>query len=110
MNGLSLVPVLTRLLKDSSVDKQYLNIFLEYVPGGSITTLLKNYGAFEESLVKLWVKQMLMGLNYLHEKGIIHRDIKGANILVDNRGGIKISDFGISKKIEDGELQVLMKR
>ncbi|KAG9045186.1 ATP binding [Tulasnella sp. UAMH 9824] len=86
---------------DSSVDHQYLNIFLEYVPGGSITTLLKNYGAFEESLVKLWVKQILMGLNYLHEKGIIHRDIKGANILVDNRGGIKISDFGISKKIED---------
>ncbi|KAG8917788.1 ATP binding [Tulasnella sp. 417] len=86
---------------DSSVDHQYLNIFLEYVPGGSITTLLKNYGAFEESLVKIWVKQILMGLNYLHEKGIIHRDIKGANILVDNRGGIKISDFGISKKIED---------
>lgn len=86
---------------DSSIDNQFLNIFLEYVPGGSITTLLKNYGAFEESLVKLWVRQILMGLNYLHEKGIIHRDIKGANILVDNRGGIKISDFGISKKIED---------
>ncbi|KAG8940832.1 ATP binding [Tulasnella sp. 424] len=86
---------------DSSTDDHHLNIFLEYVPGGSITTLLKNYGAFEESLVKLWVKQILSGLNYLHEKGIIHRDIKGANILVDNRGGIKISDFGISKKIED---------
>lgn len=86
---------------DSSTDSHHLNIFLEYVPGGSITTLLKNYGAFEESLVKLWVKQILSGLNYLHEKGIIHRDIKGANILVDNRGGIKISDFGISKKIED---------
>ncbi|KAG8987136.1 ATP binding, partial [Tulasnella sp. 427] len=86
---------------DSSIDNQFLNIFLEYVPGGSITTLLKNYGAFEESLVKIWVRQILTGLNYLHEKGIIHRDIKGANILVDNRGGIKISDFGISKKIED---------
>ena len=88
---------------DSSVDDQHLNIFLEYVPGGSISTLLKNYGAFEESLVKNWVKQILTGLNYLHERGIIHRDIKGANILVDNRGGIKISDFGISKKMEDGE-------
>lgn len=42
-------------------------------------------------------------MNYLHEREIIHRDIKGANILVDNKGGIKISDFGISKKVENSE-------
>lgn len=88
---------------DSSIDDQHLNIFLEYVPGGSVATLLRNYGAFEESLSSLWVKQILTGLNYLHEREIVHRDIKGANILVDNRGGIKISDFGISKKMEDGK-------
>lgn len=86
---------------DSSLDDDYLNIFLEYVPGGSVTALLRNYGAFEEPLVKNFVRQILEGLNYLHERDIIHRDIKGANILVDNKGGIKISDFGISKKVED---------
>ncbi|KAJ7111551.1 ste11-like protein [Mycena crocata] len=85
----------------SSLDDDYLNIFLEYVPGGSVTALLRNYGAFEEPLVKNFVRQILEGLNYLHERDIIHRDIKGANILVDNKGGIKISDFGISKKVED---------
>ncbi|PPQ86844.1 hypothetical protein CVT25_012563 [Psilocybe cyanescens] len=88
----------------SSIDSEYLNIFLEYVPGGSVTALLRNYGAFEETLVKNFVRQILQGLNYLHERDIIHRDIKGANILVDNKGGIKISDFGISKKVDDNLL------
>lgn len=88
---------------DSSLDDDYLNIFLEYVPGGSVTALLRNYGAFEEPLVKNFVRQILQGLDYLHERNIIHRDIKGANILVDNKGGIKISDFGISKKVGDSK-------
>lgn len=87
----------------SCIDDDHLNIFLEYVPGGSVTSLLRNYGAFEEPLVRNWVRQILLGLNYLHERDIIHRDIKGANMLVDNKGGIKISDFGISKKVEDSE-------
>ncbi|KAI0647129.1 hypothetical protein C8Q79DRAFT_606405 [Trametes meyenii] len=88
----------------SCMDVDHLNIFLEYVPGGSVTSLLRNYGAFEEPLVRNWVRQILLGLNYLHERDIIHRDIKGANMLVDNKGGIKISDFGISKKIDDNLL------
>ncbi|KAG8689635.1 ATP binding [Ceratobasidium sp. 394] len=89
---------------DSSIDTHHLNIFLEYVPGGSVATLLRDYGAFEEPLVRNWVRQILQGLNYLHEREIIHRDIKADNILVDNKGGIKISDFAISKKVEDNLL------
>lgn len=81
-------------------DDQYLNIFLEYVPGGSIATMLKQYNTFQEPLVKNFVRQILAGLSYLHSCDIIHRDIKGANILVDNKGGVKISDFGISKRVE----------
>ncbi|KLO92618.1 Uncharacterized protein Y057_12378 [Fusarium fujikuroi] len=82
----------------SSAD--YLNIFLEYVPGGSVQTILNSYGALPEPLVRSFVRQILTGLSYLHNRDIIHRDIKGANILVDNKGTIKISDFGISKKLE----------
>lgn len=81
-------------------DDQYLNIFLEYVPGGSIASMLKQYNTFQEPLIKNFVRQILTGLAYLHSCDIIHRDIKGANILVDNKGGVKISDFGISKRVE----------
>lgn len=89
---------------DSFADDEHLNIFLEYVPGGSVVALLQNYGAFEEALVQNFVRQILRGLAFLHARNIVHRDIKGANILVDNKGGVKISDFGISKKVESGFL------
>lgn len=79
---------------------EYLNIFLEYVPGGSVQTMLNSYGSLPEPLVRSFVRQILNGLSYLHSRDIIHRDIKGANILVDNKGTVKISDFGISKKLE----------
>ena len=83
-----------------SSSTEHLNIFLEYVPGGSVQTMLNSYGALPEPLVRSFVRQILNGLSYLHNQDIIHRDIKGANILVDSKGTIKISDFGISKKLE----------
>jgi mitogen-activated protein kinase kinase kinase len=88
----------------SNSDDTHLNIFLEYVPGGSVATMLVNYGPLGESLISNFVRQILNGLAYLHSKDIIHRDIKGANILVDNKGTVKISDFGISKRVEASSL------
>ncbi|KAJ9649275.1 ATP binding [Coniosporium apollinis] len=88
----------------SNSDDTHLNIFLEYVPGGSVATMLVNYGPFREGLISNFVRQILAGLAYLHSRDIIHRDIKGANILVDNKGAVKISDFGISKRVEASSL------
>ncbi|KAL6503445.1 hypothetical protein OROGR_025368 [Orobanche gracilis] len=77
-----------------------LNILLEFVPGGSISSLLGKFGSFPESVIRMYTKQLLIGLEYLHENKIMHRDIKGANILVDNKACIKLADFGASKKVE----------
>ena len=86
--------------KGTSFEENHLNIFLEYVPGGSISSLLAKFGGFSESVIKVYTRQILSGLEYLHRHHIIHRDIKGANILVDNNGIIKLADFGASKKLQ----------
>ncbi|ESQ35976.1 hypothetical protein EUTSA_v10006999mg [Eutrema salsugineum] len=78
-----------------------LNILLEFVPGGSISSLLEKFGPFPESVVRTYTKQLLFGLEYLHNHAIMHRDIKGANILVDNKGCIKLADFGASKQVAE---------
>lgn len=88
----------------SNSDESHLNIFLEYVPGGSVASMLVNYGPLPEGMIQNFVRQILRGLAYLHSRDIIHRDIKGANILVDNKGSVKISDFGISKRVEASSL------
>ncbi|KAF5841757.1 kinase-like domain-containing protein [Dunaliella salina] len=78
-----------------------LNIFLEYVPGGSIASMIEKFGPLKTSVIRMYAQQILKGLEYLHQKKIMHRDIKGANILVDGRGTVKLADFGASKKIEN---------
>lgn len=68
-----------------------LCIFLEYVPGGSLRQLLERFGRFDEALVRVYTRQLLLGLEYLHRNGIAHRDVKGANILLGHDGTIKVS-------------------
>jgi len=74
-------------------------IFMEYIPGGSLSTLLKKFGRFNEGLVRIYTTQILRGLEYLHSHRIVHRDVKGANILLDKAGVIKLTDFGASKQL-----------
>ncbi|KAI0391233.1 hypothetical protein F5Y17DRAFT_441442 [Xylariaceae sp. FL0594] len=78
-----------------------ISIFLEYISGGSIGSCLRKHGKFEEPVVRSLTRQALSGLAYLHHEGILHRDLKADNILLDLDGTCKISDFGISKKTDD---------
>ncbi|GAA5812302.1 hypothetical protein MFLAVUS_005753 [Mucor flavus] len=81
-----------------------INIFLEYVSGGSVASRLALHGAFDEPLSRYFTRQICSGLAYLHSKNILHRDIKAANILVEADGICKISDFGLSKKNDYDEV------
>ncbi|XP_022323377.1 mitogen-activated protein kinase kinase kinase 2-like [Crassostrea virginica] len=81
-------------------DKQSLYIFMEYLPGGSIKDEITKYGSLTENVSRKYTKQMLEGLAYLHKNVIVHRDIKGANILRDGNGNIKLGDFGASKRLQ----------
>ncbi len=74
---------------------------MEYVPGGSIASLLARFGPLKEAVIRQYTRAALSGLAYLHAAGIAHRDVKGANLLVDAGGNVKLADFGASKKIED---------
>lgn len=79
--------------------KEYsISIFLEYISGGSVGSCYRKHGKFEEPVVSSFTGQTLKGLAYLHSEGILHRDLKADNILVDIDGTCKISDFGISKR------------
>ncbi|KAI7903154.1 kinase-like domain-containing protein [Cokeromyces recurvatus] len=86
---------------DCNTDEGQIYIFLEYVPGGSISSLLNQYKFFDEPLIKFFTRQILQGLQYLHERHIIHRDIKGGNVLIDQNGICKITDFGLSKNQQE---------
>jgi serine/threonine protein kinase len=86
-------------------EKGFVNIFQEWVPGGSIAHLLKRFGPFRVGVVRTYTRQILEGLEYLHHNGIVHRDIKGGNILVDDVGHVKLADFGASQKMAMGETQ-----
>lgn len=74
------------------------NVSLRYCENGSLHSICKNFGKFPENLVSLYMTQVLQGLLYLHDQGVIHRDIKGANILTTKEGLVKLADFGVATR------------
>ncbi|XVF17738.1 hypothetical protein REPUB_Repub10bG0149500 [Reevesia pubescens] len=89
-------------------DKFY--IYLEYVHPGSINKYVRDHcGAITESVVRNFTRHILSGLAYLHSTKTIHRDIKGANLLVDASGVVKLADFGMSKHLSGQRADLSLK-
>ncbi|MED6191716.1 hypothetical protein PIB30_003059 [Stylosanthes scabra] len=80
----------------TETDESKLYIFLELVTKGSLASLYHRY-TLRDSQVSAYTRQILHGLKYLHDRNVLHRDIKCANILVDANGSVKLADFGLAK-------------
>lgn len=88
----------------ASVEGGTLNLFMEHIGGGSLSAHLASVGAFSEAVIRVYARQILEGVAYLHTNGILHCDIKAANILVDKakdgKAVLKLTDFGCSRKLQ----------
>ncbi|XP_073815256.1 serine/threonine-protein kinase greatwall isoform X2 [Musca autumnalis] len=75
----------------------YVYLVMEYMVGGDLKSLLTMYGYLDEAAARFYVAEVACALQYLHEHGIIHRDIKPDNMLISATGHVKLTDFGLSK-------------
>jgi len=74
------------------INNGFINMALEFMDQGTLSIILQKKGKIPEKILKIMIKQMLLGLKYLHEeKHIIHRDIKPSNILVGSNGIVYIN-------------------
>lgn len=90
----------------SFINKSEICIVLPLISAGSCLDILENSfpgGIQDEVIIATIMKNTLNGLNYLHESGEIHRDIKAGNIFVGSDGDIHLGDFGVSAHLKKGE-------
>lgn len=83
-------------------DQQLLRLVLEYVPGGSLSDVLRRRGRLPEDAIAGVARNVLCGLRHLHRLGIVHGDVKPSNLLVGLHGEVKIADFGASLHVPSG--------
>ncbi|KAL7026087.1 hypothetical protein ACKWTF_013785 [Chironomus riparius] len=76
-------------------DKDNLYFVMDYIPGGDLMSLLIKKGIFEEELARFYIAELTCAIDSVHKMGFIHRDIKPDNILIDRKGHIKLTDFGL---------------
>ena len=77
--------------------RKNLYLVLEYLNGGDCASLLRNAGFLDENWARLYAAEVILALEYLHSKNIVHRDLKPGNILIDQFGHLKLTDFGLSR-------------
>ena len=77
--------------------KDYLYLVMEYLNGGDCASLVKVLGGLPENWAKKYLAEVVLGVEHLHSRGIVHRDLKPDNLLIDQKGHLKLTDFGLSR-------------
>ncbi|RFU29207.1 hypothetical protein B7463_g7148, partial [Scytalidium lignicola] len=77
--------------------KDYLYLVMEYLNGGDCASLIKVLGGLPEDWAKKYLGEVILGVEHLHSRGIVHRDLKPDNLLIDQKGHLKLTDFGLSR-------------
>ncbi|KAL9021250.1 MAG: hypothetical protein Q9185_001534 [Variospora sp. 1 TL-2023] len=77
--------------------KDYLYLVMEYLNGGDCASLVKVLGGLPEDWAKKYLGEVVLGVEHLHSRGIVHRDLKPDNLLIDQKGHLKLTDFGLSR-------------
>eukprot|EP00794_Sanderia_malayensis_P012638 gene12638-13936_t len=91
-------PFIIKLYKTFK-DKKYVYILMEVCLGGELWTILRDRNYFEENTARFYTACVVQAFAYLHERGIVFRDLKPENLLMDSSGYIKLVDFGFAKRI-----------
>ena len=81
-------------------DEEYMLIIMEYINGGNLFSFVKKRRRLSEKMAKFLFKQIILGIQHIHSKNVVHRDIKLENILIDFNNNVKICDFGIGKVLK----------
>ena len=84
-------------LKESFQEDDYLYLVMEYLPGGDLMNLLIKKDILTENEARFYLSELILAIESIHKLDCIHRDIKPDNILIDQNGHIKLSDFGLAK-------------
>ena len=90
-----------KLFETFETEKHYLFV-MELCAGGDLLSYVRKRRKLNENVAKYLFKQIIEGIGYIHSKNIMHRDIKLDNILLDNKGHIKIADLGVGKYAKPG--------
>ena len=92
-----------KLFETLETEKHFLFV-MELCAGGDLLSYVRKRRKLAETVAKYFFKQIIEGIGYIHSKNILHRDIKLDNILLDDKGHIKIADFGVGKQIKTGTI------